>query len=47
MLRSYVADWLNKCPTHWDYNDLIEGSLWIIVHDAVEPEEEEEEEEDV
>ena len=44
MLRQHVAEWLDECPTHWDDNDLIEGSLWIIVHDAVEPEPEEDEE---
>ena len=44
MLRQHVAEWLDECPTKWDDNDLIDGSLWIIVHDAVEEEEEEEEE---
>jgi len=40
MLRQHVAEWLDECPTKWDDNDLIDGSLWIIIHDAVEEEEE-------
>ena len=47
MLNKHVAEWLDECPTKWDDNDVIDGALWIIVHNAIEPDKEEEEEEDV
>ena len=47
MLTKEVSEWLDECPTKWDDNDLIDGALWIIVYNAVEPEEEKEDEEDV
>ena len=39
----HVAEWLDECPVKWNDNDVIDGALWIIVHNAIEPEEEEEE----
>ena len=39
MLTKHVAEWLDKCPTKWDDNDVIDGALWLIVYDAIEPEE--------
>ena len=47
MLTKEVSEWLDECPTKWDDNDVIDGALWLIVYDAIEPEPEEEEEEDV
>ena len=44
MLTKHVAEWLDECPVKWDDNDVIDGSLWIIVHNAIEPDEEEEDE---
>ena len=44
MLKQHVAEWLDECPVKWDDNDVIDGALWLIVYNAIEPEEEEEEE---
>ena len=46
MLKQHVAEWLDECPNKWDDNDVIDGALWLIVYDAIEPEEEEEEEDE-
>ena len=42
MLKQHVAEWLDECRVKWDDNDVIYGALWIIVHNAIEPEPEEE-----
>ncbi len=48
-VHDYIQTWLDDCPVKWEVNDVIDGAIWVIAYNAMQPDEleEEEDEEDV
>ena len=39
MILTEVQQWLEQCPVKNEVNDVIDGAVWLILHDAYDHEE--------